>query len=224
MATQTPSSLDARSLARRLGELAGEERHVQVEFLLHLGEFDRRRAWLELGYGSLWTWCLEVLHLREGAAGRRIGAMKVLRRFPGLADALRDGRLCLSTLVLLGQVLTEENVDELVAPAAFRTMAEVDHLVASRKPRPAPREGIRKLSEPGGTAREASPPVTTSTSQGEAWRDSALCPCPRSRRLPSSRLPGPGRPRCGRSRRGSGRSGPPSTGPARTTWRRSRCS
>ncbi len=168
MATQTLSSLDARSLARRLGELAGEERHVQVEFLLHLDEFDRRRAWLELGYGSLWTWCLEVLHLREGAAGRRIGAMKVLRRFPGLAGALRDGRLCLSTLALLGQVLTEENADELVARAAFRTMAEVDHLVASLKPRPAPREGIRKLPEPGRTAPEASKPVTTSTSKGEA--------------------------------------------------------
>jgi 5-methylcytosine-specific restriction endonuclease McrA len=164
MATQTLSSLDARALARRLGELAGDERQVQVEFLLHLDEFDRRRAWLELGYGSLWTWCLEVLHLREGAAGRRIGAMKVLRRFPGLADALRDGRLCLSTLALLGQVLTGENAEELVARAAWRTTAEVDHLVASLKPRQAPREGIRRLpepaiAEPAGTAGEASSPV-----------------------------------------------------------------
>ena len=39
MVTQTPSSLDASSLARRLGELAGDERQVQVEFLIHLDEF-----------------------------------------------------------------------------------------------------------------------------------------------------------------------------------------
>src|SRR5574341_850590 len=148
MATLSPSSLDSRTLARRLGELAGDERRVQVDFLLHLDEFDRRRAWAELGYGSLWTYCLEVLHLREGSAGRRIAAMKVLRRFPRLADALRDGRLCLTTLALLGQVLTEENAEELVARAAFRTTAEVDHLVASVKPRSAPREGIRRLPEP----------------------------------------------------------------------------
>jgi len=51
----TPASLDAPSLARRLGELADDQRHVQAEFLLHLDEFDRRRAWLELGYGSLWS-------------------------------------------------------------------------------------------------------------------------------------------------------------------------
>ncbi len=154
MATQTPSSLDARTLARRLGELAGDERQVQVDFLLHLDEFDRRRAYLEVGFGSLWDYCLQALHLREGAAGRRINAMRVLRRFPGLADALRDGRLCLSTLSLLGQVLTKENVEELVSRAAFRTMAEVDHLVASLKPRQAPREGIRELPEPVAT-REA---------------------------------------------------------------------
>jgi 5-methylcytosine-specific restriction endonuclease McrA len=178
MATQTLSSLDARSLARRLGELAGDERHVQVEFLLHLDEFDRRRAWLELGYGSLWTWCLEVLHLREGAAGRRIGAMKVLRRFPGLAGALRDGRLCLSTLALLGQVLTGENAEELVARAAWRTTAEVDHLVASLKPRQAPREGIRRLPEPGGTAPEAPLPVSPSPSQGEVVAGLGPVPAP----------------------------------------------
>ena len=149
MATPTaPSSLDSRTLARRLGELAGDERQVQVEFLLHLDEFDRRRAWLELGYGSLWAFCLEVLHLREGPAGRRINALRVLRRFPRLAEALRDGRLCLSTLASLGQVLTEENAEELLARAAFRTTAEVDHLVASVKPRPVPREGLRRLPEP----------------------------------------------------------------------------
>ena len=151
------ASLDSRTLARRLGELAGDERRIQVEFLLHLEEFDRRRAFLELGHGSLWAFCLTVLHLREGSAGRRINAMRVLRRFPRLAGALRDGRLCLSTLALLGPVLTEENADDLVARAAFRTKEEVDHLVASLRPRQAPREGIRALptAEPAGTADEA---------------------------------------------------------------------
>ncbi len=148
MATPTLSSLDSRTLARRLGELAGDERRVQVDFLLHLDEFDRRRAFLELGYGSLWTYCQEVLHLREGSAGRRIAAMKVLRRFPRLAGALRDGRLCLTTLTLLGQALTEENAEELVARSAFRTTAEVDHLVASMRPRPVPKGGLRRLPEP----------------------------------------------------------------------------
>ncbi|HEU4386063.1 MAG TPA: HNH endonuclease signature motif containing protein [Anaeromyxobacteraceae bacterium] len=172
MTAKTPSSLDSRTLARRLGELASDERQVQVEFLLHLDEFDRRRAYLELGYGSLWTYCQEVLHLREGPAGRRIAAMKVLRRFPRLAGALRDGRLCLTTLALLGQVLTEENAEGLVARAAFRTTAEVDHLVASLNPRSTPREGIRQLPAPvagkGGSGVCGLLPVALSGASGEA--------------------------------------------------------
>ncbi|MFL5273901.1 MAG: HNH endonuclease [Anaeromyxobacteraceae bacterium] len=141
-----PRSLDASALSRRLAALAGDEREVQVEFLLHLDTFDQRRGWAEAGYPSLWEWCLRVLHFREGAAGRRIAAMRVLRRFASLAAALRDGRLCMSTLALLGPVLTEQNRDDLIARAAFLTRAEVERLVASLAPRPVPKEGVRLVS------------------------------------------------------------------------------
>ncbi|MFL5300083.1 MAG: hypothetical protein ACJ79R_07065 [Anaeromyxobacteraceae bacterium] len=136
-----PRSLDAAALSRRLTSLAGDEREVQVEFLLHLDAFDQQRGWAEAGYPSLWEWSLRVLHFREGAAGRRIAAMRVLRRFPSLAVALRDGRLCMSTLALLGPVLTDENRDDLVTRAAFLTRADAERLVASIAPRPVPKEG-----------------------------------------------------------------------------------
>src|ERR671928_2080986 len=101
----TPSSLAMDALARRLVDLVGEERRVQAEFLVHLEEFDRRRAWAEAGFPSLWEYMLRVLHLREGATWRRMTAMRTVRRFPQLLDALREGRLCLSTLGLLAPVL-----------------------------------------------------------------------------------------------------------------------
>ncbi|HZZ85834.1 MAG TPA: HNH endonuclease [Anaeromyxobacteraceae bacterium] len=148
------ASLDSAALARRLGELAGAERRVQADFLLHLEAFDRRRGYLDAGYASLWEFCLKALHLREGAAGRRIAAMRVLRRFPVLESALREGRLCLSTLGLLGPVLTEENLNEVVERAAFRRRTEVDRLVASMQPRAAPKDGIRRLTGPHLTAPE----------------------------------------------------------------------
>ena len=123
MHDSAPSSLDSAALARRLGELAGHERAVQVEFLLHLAEFDTRRAWAEAGHRSLWDYLLRVVHLREGAAFRRIAAMRVVRRLPVVAEALRDGRLCLSTVAVLEKLLTVENFAELVARAAFLTKA-----------------------------------------------------------------------------------------------------
>jgi 5-methylcytosine-specific restriction endonuclease McrA len=149
MTSAALSVLDTAALASRLRDLAGNEREIQADFLLFLAEFDSRRAYLDLGYGSLWDYLLRALHLREGAAARRIAAMKVLRRFPRLEPAMRDGRLCMSTVAALGPVLTEENVGELAARAAWKTKADVDHLIASVQPRAAPREGLRKLPDPG---------------------------------------------------------------------------
>jgi hypothetical protein len=149
------SSFDVPALSARLHALASEERTVQSEFLRHLDELDRRRGFAELGYPSLWEYCLRALHLREGAAGRRIGATRVLRRFPGLADPLRDGRLCLTTLCLLAPVLTEENVAAVTTRAAFKTKAQVEELVVSLKPRHAPADGVRRVAAAAPPAAEA---------------------------------------------------------------------
>ena len=140
-----PSSLDTKQLADCLRAAAGDERDRQVDFLRYLDPFDAREAWRELGYESLWRYCLGELRLREGAAGRRIGAMRVLREFPRLEAPLRDGRLSLTTAVTLRPVLTEQNLDEVVHRASGRTDEETRHLVASLQPQRAPREGIRRL-------------------------------------------------------------------------------
>jgi 5-methylcytosine-specific restriction endonuclease McrA len=201
MSAFAPSTLDSNVLALRLRELAGEERNVQVDFLLHLDEFDRRRAFVDAGHPSLWAYCLEVLHLREGAAGRRIQAMKVPRRFPTLEEALRDGRLCLSTIALLGQVLTEENLDDLLARAAFRTKADVDHLVASVQARTAPRAGIRKLPQHEPAAKPAPLPLVTNDDRAERpaerpERAAGLAAPLLDRCPPMDGLPAPREPAC----------------------------
>ncbi len=144
--------LDPQALSARLRALAGEERNVQADFLLHLDALDRRRGFAELGYPSLWGYCLRALHLCEGAAGRRIGAMRVLRRFPRLEGELRAGRLGLSTLCLLGPALTDDNVAGLTERAAFKTKAEVEAIVASVRPWAPPQDGLRRVSSPPAAA------------------------------------------------------------------------
>ena len=215
MIAPAPSSLAPEILACRLRELVGHERGVQVDFLLHLDEFDRRRAFLEAGYESLWTYCLQTLHLREGPAGRRIGAMRVLRRFPALEGALRDGRLCLSTVTVLGPLLTPENLEDLVGRAAYRTKAEVEHLAAVLQPRNAPKDGIRRLVERAGqraaTANPTSTPTADSTlsptlSPLRGAREKVTRPRPR----PRPRTTGRGSS-CGRSQPTGGRCVPRST-------------
>ncbi len=184
-----PASLDSAALSRRLAELAGNERELQVEFLLHLDEYDRRRAYLEEGYDSLWSYCHRALLLREGPAALRIAAMRALRRFPTIAELLRDGRLCLTTVRLLEPVLTDENAAELIARAASKSKAEVERLVVAIQPRAVPKEGVRKLTDrsevPSESAlRLASRPsqraTTTDAPQAEAVAP-ALAPAPATR-------------------------------------------
>jgi len=154
-----PTALDSAALSRRLSELAGHEREVQVEFLRHLDEYDRRRAYLEEGYDSLWAYCQRALLLREGPAALRITAMRALRRFPMLAELLRDGPLCLTTVRLLEPLLTDENAAELIARAASKSKSEVERLVVAIQPRAIPKEGMRKLPDRSGAPSAAALPL-----------------------------------------------------------------
>ncbi|HET9599645.1 MAG TPA: HNH endonuclease, partial [Anaeromyxobacteraceae bacterium] len=157
-----PAALDSATLSRRLGELAGDERALQVEFLLHLEEYDRRRAYVDAGHPSLWEFVTRALHYREGAAYRRITAMKALRRVPEAAQALRSGALSLTTLALLEDVLTPENAADVMERSAFKSKRAVEQLVATLRPRAAPKEGLRRLSAAPAAASAlplASPPL-----------------------------------------------------------------
>ncbi len=144
----TPSSLaelSSAALTHRLGELFGEERRCLVDFLWHLAEMDRRHGFVALGYGSTFAWCTEALKLPAGSAWRRTTSARLLLRFPIIDTYLRDGRLCMSTLVALREVLDDGNHLELLERASGRTEEEVKVLAATIRPRPEVRESIRPV-------------------------------------------------------------------------------
>jgi hypothetical protein len=135
---------DAVSFNQFLGKLLGNERRVQVEFLIALAEFDRRELYLVLGYSNLWEYCMKALHLCKGSTYKRTHSVALIQRFPQVAEILREGKLCMTTLVELEDVLTAENFDAVVAQAAFKTKEEVQQLKAAmRAPAEPPRDTVR---------------------------------------------------------------------------------
>ncbi len=142
------SGLSSDHLDRRLRQLRGDERNVQVEFLLHLLAFDERGGWGKLGYASLWKYCRCELRLLECAIWRRLGSMRVLRRFPFVVDYLRDGRIAMTTLVLVEKVLTADNAVATFDRISDRNAREVREIVAELEPRPDVPTSLRKLPEP----------------------------------------------------------------------------
>jgi 5-methylcytosine-specific restriction endonuclease McrA len=118
----------AREQANHLARLLRIERSALGDFLIALSLFDREERWREIGYTSLFHFLRGDLKLSAGAAQNRKTAVELVQRFPEVEPALRDGRLCLSTVTEVAKVLTPENVAE-VLPRFFglsrREAAEV---------------------------------------------------------------------------------------------------
>ena len=136
MRTHELSHVNDAVLLRDLDALASQERGVLAKVLAHLGEVDARRLYLPAGYPSMYEYCLRHLGWSEQAALKRLRAARAAREFPVIFDALAEGRLHLTAVVLLAPCLTAENAGELLAAAAHRTKAEIEELVAQRFPRP----------------------------------------------------------------------------------------
>lgn len=75
-----------------------EERRTTVEVLRLLREIERRRVYAELGYSSLFAYCTGELGYSEGAASRRIEAMRAMREVVEIEKKIESGELSLSAV------------------------------------------------------------------------------------------------------------------------------
>lgn len=151
------TGLSDEDLLRQLLQLAGREREATVELIVHLAELDTRKLYLGEGYGSLFAYCTEALHLGEHAAFNRIEAARLSRRFPAILDRLADGSLTLSTVRLLGPHLRRDNFQQVVTEATGRSKRAVEVLVARLAPRPDVKASVRRLPQPGRPPRGRAP-------------------------------------------------------------------
>src|SRR5215831_5811267 len=101
-------------LLRDAPQFVKEERIATTTLIAYLAEIDLRRLYAGAGYSSMHVYCVEALQLSEDAASRRIQAARAARRFPALFEALAEGRLHLTALVLLAPHLTQENAADLI--------------------------------------------------------------------------------------------------------------
>src|SRR6202048_4318263 len=108
-------STSARDFDRRLADLVRSERHLVVQFIVELASFAKRELHRELGYTSLFYYCVRQLGLSKSSAFRRSEVARLIGRFPVIADQLVGGRLSIRALVELREVLTEENHAEVLA-------------------------------------------------------------------------------------------------------------
>jgi hypothetical protein len=109
---------NARELSSRLLYLLRREHAAMADFLIALADFDRHRSWAELGYTSLFHFLHRELGMSKGAAHYRKTAAELIQRVPEVVEPLRDGRVCITSIIELAKVVTPENRQE-VLPLFF---------------------------------------------------------------------------------------------------------
>ena len=139
-------ALTDAALLAKVSALSSKENETTVELLLHLAEVDRRKLYLEQGYGSLYSYCVRGLRYSEPAANRRIACARVVLRFPGITKHLLTRELSLSTLSLVASILNEDNGAEVLDAIKGKSRREVELYVAGYRPRQRqPQEVVRPL-------------------------------------------------------------------------------
>src|SRR2546425_2465424 len=109
MRTPAPSPLSDDELIAGVPRLVGSEREATAVLVEHLAEFDARRLYLGLGFGSLFAYCTEFLRYTEHEALNRIEVARAVRKFSVALDMLSTGSLSLTALRLLAPHLQPDN-------------------------------------------------------------------------------------------------------------------
>jgi len=146
--------LTDEELEARLRGLAGSERDATAQLVAHLAELDTRDLHLRAGYGSLFAYCRDALHLSEHEAYNRIEAARAARRFPLVLVLLASGAVSLTTVRLLAPTSPSRTTAWSSTPPAGRRGRR------SRRSSPASRRGRTRRRACAGCRRRgrSSPP------------------------------------------------------------------
>ncbi|MFY9586175.1 MAG: HNH endonuclease signature motif containing protein [Actinomycetota bacterium] len=97
------------SLISELKDLVKREREVLTQVLHYLKELEIRKLYLQNGYPSLFAYLTDELGYSEGAAQRRIQAMRLIKDLPEVEKKIESGELSLSVASQVQGFIQREN-------------------------------------------------------------------------------------------------------------------
>ncbi len=163
---ETLEGLSTEELDRSAEKLVRAEKRNVALVIAHIAEMSRRKGHLECGYKNLFEYCTRRLHLSEGSVALRIQVANVSRRFPQILVALAENRMSLTVAGLLAPVLTESNVEKLLADCAGMTKRDAEEYLVALRPKPVFTPSIRKTpsrsQEQAASRHPTRPQATTS--------------------------------------------------------------
>src|SRR6187200_3066826 len=129
-------ALNDHTLLSQFGDLVRQDHEGNANLLRHIDAIDRRQLWATLGYPPMFAFLVSQYHMSESTAGKRIGAARTARRFHSLFTMVARGEIHLSGIHRLKAHLTPENHEQVLAEAKYKTILQIEELVAHLAPQP----------------------------------------------------------------------------------------
>jgi len=143
-------SLSSSDLRSATWDLVRRSHGLDAALLVHLGEIEDRKLYLDWSFASMFAYCVGELGFSEDVACNRISLARAARRMPIILEMLRSGKVHLAGLRLLAPHLTAENQETVLAEAIGKSTRQIEVLVARLAPQPPVPTSIRKV--PGRTS------------------------------------------------------------------------
>ncbi len=135
-----------QSLLDNAKRLSNEERKITTEILHHLREIEARKLHLEMGYSSLFEYCLRELKYSESQAQRRISAMRLVKDLPEVEAKIKEGSLSLSNAAKIQSFIRQAYKDE--KPLNLLEKKELVQKIENKSTRECELELIKLCPEP----------------------------------------------------------------------------
>ena len=140
-------SLSDDEVLRRLSALLKAARRVEAVLVAHIGEVDARKLYAREASPSMFSYCIDRLHLSDHEAYLRITVARTSRQYPIALTMLAEGRVHLTAIAKLAPHLTADNAVTLLDRATGLSKVEIEQLVASLAPASDVSSGIRRLPQ-----------------------------------------------------------------------------
>ena len=121
-----PKALGNQELLSRTKFLVQKEREVHVQVLRHLREIESRKLYFSQGFSSLFDYAVRELGYSEGAAFRRIKAMRLCRDLPEAEERIQSGKLSLSSASQLQNFFEKQKKAQLKREKAVESVNRLE--------------------------------------------------------------------------------------------------
>ena len=139
---KTLKELRNEELVSTIKTLVVKEREITLSVIEHLQELYDRRIHLSSGYSSIHEYLVKELLYSDGAAHRRISAMRLMQELPEVKQSIADGTLSLTTASTVQNFFRSEKQKHQKAYSKEEKLKVLDQVAGKSKD-----ECLKKLSE-----------------------------------------------------------------------------